>query len=380
MVIGTGSGAGRTFDGAGRELPSDGHARPGRRRPLSPAAISSPSSAMISTRSQADRVLGQLALFQPGPEIPAPTTPRPWPGRIGRCPYTGDSVLEDTKSFSCAIRQRFHARQAQRARLLQRHREALRIISTFSYPYNSQVYYSFNPATPTSPSNQTTLYSKRGGVNRHHRHAARPAAGRAPKLTWGGDYIRREDLPDPDQRPGRLHAAEAGHARRLRPASDPDRRAHRRARRRALRSISRLVSDLYPPGRLCCGRGPHAARLPGLRPAGAQCHRRRFRLFGPTFNLGATFKLTETSELFGGFSQGFALPDVGAFTRRAGLSTAYACPVATPNCLPASRSTVSYASIGPDAQIVNNYEIGVRGAMTASRARLSGLSAPPTRA
>jgi iron complex outermembrane recepter protein len=94
--------------------------------------------------------------------------------------------------------------------------------------------------------------------------------------------------------------------------------------------------------------------LPALRVTGGD-----FRYDAVTGNVGATFRIVEGTELYGGFSQGFALPDVGSFTRRAGLSTAFACPVARPNCLPASAS-VAYANIGPEAQIVDSYELGIR--------------------
>ena len=76
--------------------------------------------------------------------------------------------------------------------------------------------------------------------------------------------------------------------------------------------------------------------LPALRVRGGD-----FRYDAVTGNAGATFRLAERTELYGGFSQGFALPDVGPFTRRAGLSTAFACPVARPNCLPAGFRRVS---------------------------------------
>jgi iron complex outermembrane receptor protein len=63
--------------------------------------------------------------------------------------------------------------------------------SVFSYPYNSQVYYSFNPASPTSPDNQTTLYSQRGGVNLT---IDTPLDRILPgaKFTWGGDLIQEK--------------------------------------------------------------------------------------------------------------------------------------------------------------------------------------------
>ena len=94
--------------------------------------------------------------------------------------------------------------------------------------------------------------------------------------------------------------------------------------------------------------------LPALRVTGGD-----FDYDAITGNAGATFRLTDRTELYGGFSQGFSLPDVGSFTRRAGLATAYACPVTRPNCLPAG-TTISYANIAPEAQIVNSYELGDR--------------------
>ncbi|MDE4176590.1 TonB-dependent receptor [Phaeobacter sp. PT47_59] len=67
------------------------------------------------------------------------------------------------------------------------------------------------------------------------------------------------------------------------------------------------------------------------------------------FNLGAVYHLTPATSLFAGFSQGFSLPDVGAFTRRAMAANPF---------LPGQ--TVSFASIGPDAQIVDTFELGLR--------------------
>jgi iron complex outermembrane receptor protein len=108
--------------------------------------------------------------------------------------------------------------------------------------------------------------------------------------------------------------------------------------------------------------------LPALRVTGGD-----FDYSAPTYNAGATFKLDPGSEIFGGFSQGFALPDVGAYTRRAGLSVAFACPVTAPNCPTGSGRSVSFQSIAPEAQIVNNYELGIRGGNGPLRASLTGF-------
>jgi iron complex outermembrane receptor protein len=97
--------------------------------------------------------------------------------------------------------------------------------------------------------------------------------------------------------------------------------------------------------------------LPDLRVSGGN-----FTYSSPTFNLGGTYKITNAVELHGGFSQGYALPDIGGFTRRAGLSPAYACTVASytnGTCLNFNRS-INYSNLGIEPQIVNSYELGLR--------------------
>ncbi|WP_119166540.1 TonB-dependent receptor [Algihabitans albus] len=77
------------------------------------------------------------------------------------------------------------------------------------------------------------------------------------------------------------------------------------------------------------------------------------------FNLGAVVFLTDEVEVFGAFSQGYSLPDVGGFTRRAGQNLPFG-------------GTVDFSDIAPEAQLVDNYEIGVRGNWNRLRGSLSG--------
>ncbi|GGX67496.1 siderophore receptor [Tateyamaria omphalii] len=63
-------------------------------------------------------------------------------------------------------------------------------------------------------------------------------------------------------------------------------------------------------------------------------------------NLGLVYHLTPSTSIYGGFSQGFSLPDVGAFTRRA---------IAQPG-----QTSVSFSDIQPEAQIVDTWELGLR--------------------
>lgn len=66
------------------------------------------------------------------------------------------------------------------------------------------------------------------------------------------------------------------------------------------------------------------------------------------FNLGGVLHATDEIDVFAGFHQGFSIPDVGSFTRRA------------MNANPFDPSPISFASIRPEAAIVNSYEIGAR--------------------
>lgn len=74
------------------------------------------------------------------------------------------------------------------------------------------------------------------------------------------------------------------------------------------------------------------------------------------FNIGAVVYLSDEVEVFGAFSQGYSLPDVGGFTRRAGLGLA---------------GPVDYSDIAPEAQLVDNYEVGMRGEWESFRGNIS---------
>lgn len=72
-------------------------------------------------------------------------------------------------------------------------------------------------------------------------------------------------------------------------------------------------------------------------------------------------------QLFGNFSQGYSLTDIGGFTRRAGLNSlaeicdAYGSIAAAYGCSGVPDFAVSYADIAPKPQLVNTYEAGMRG-------------------
>lgn len=363
-------GAGRTYDGAGRELPSDGLLGQGG-----------------GDRYKAGNLLAKLGYdFDGGKRVElnaswigfdqdpkyltnyAPPFARPDLTK----PYTGQSVLEDTKTVSLRYSDADFA--LGKLSVLGYYNDIKKRFnfSTFSYPYNTQVYYSFNPLSPTSPDNQTTLHSQRGGVNVT---IDTPLDRLLPgaKFTWGGDLIQEKTwqtlTSGQDVFTPLKQTTAAGFGQLQIPVGE------RIVLRGGLRyeHFSLSVSDYTRPAAYAAvaannAQGYQAFVLPALKVTGGD-----FDYSALTANIGATIKLSETSEIFGGFSQGFALPDVGAFTRRAGVSTLYACPLQAPNCLPASRQTISYAAIAPKAQIVNNYELGIRGSYERFKGSLTGF-------
>lgn len=58
-------------------------------------------------------------------------------------------------------------------------------------------------------------------------------------------------------------------------------------------------------------------------------------------NIGGTFQIVEQAQLFGGFSQGFSIPDIGSPLRRVAVT--------------------NLDNFDPKPQLVNNYELGLRG-------------------
>jgi len=369
FVSGQIRGAGRTYDGAGRELPSDGLLGQGGGDRYKAGNLLAKLGYDFDGSKRVELNASWIGFDQDPKYLTNYAPPFARPDRTK--PYVGESVLEDTKSVSLRYTDADFA--LGKLSLLGYYNDIKKRFnfSTFSYPYNSQVYYSFNPLSPTSPDNQTTLYSQRGGVNLT---IDTPLDQLLPgaKFTWGGDLIQEKTwqtlTSGQDVFTPLKQTTAAGFGQLQIPIGE------RIVLRGGLRyeHFALSVSDYTRPAAYAAvaannAQGYQAFMLPALNVTGGD-----FDYSALTGNIGATFKLTETSEIFGGFSQGFALPDVGAFTRRAGISTQYACPVQTPNCLPANRRSISYSAIAPEAQIVNSYELGIRGSYERFKGSLTG--------
>ncbi len=116
-----------------------------------------------------------------------------------------------------------------------------------------------------------------------------------------------------------------------------------------------------------------AIPLPAINVGGGNFDYQQF-----TFNAGAVFDVTEDAQLYGNFSQGYALADIGAFTRRAGVNGGFFgaefCDAYAAFCrLGPSDFFISYADIAPEPQLVNTFEGGVRGDWGRFRASASAF-------
>ena len=367
VFVGTGRGAQKTYDGYGRELPSDGMLGQGGGDRFISGNFLAKVGKDFDNGKRFEVSATSIYLDQ------RPQYLTDYSGAYARPdftkPYTGESVLEDTRSFSARYNDANFA--LGNVSIVGFYNDIKKRFnySTFSFPYNNPVYYSGNPASPTSPFNQTTLFSDRGGVNLSI-DTSLDRIWSGAKLTWGSDVIFEKTTQELTSGQNVFtpltQTTTAGFALLQVPVTD------RLTVRGGVRyeHFDLKVDNFVRPAAYAAANFPPVVSfvLPPLNVIGGQ-----YAYASPTYNAGATFKLNERSEIFGGFSQGFALPDVGAYTRRAGLGVAYACPVNNPNCTPPGGTTISYTAIAPEAQVVNNYELGIRGSDGRFKGSLTGF-------
>ncbi|MEA1831557.1 TonB-dependent receptor [Methylobacterium durans] len=370
VFTGTGRMGRRTYDGIGRELPSDAMLGQGGGDRFGSGNVFAKLGYDIDA---AKRIEGSFAWFSFNQDPRYLTNySAPYARPILNQPYPGLSILEDTKSLQLRYTDRDFALGSLSLLGYYNSIEKRFNFTTFSYPYNSQVYYSFDPLRPTSPNNQTMLFSDRGGINATIDTPLDDVWAGA-RLTWGADLIlekTNQTLTNGQNvfTPLQQTTTAAFGLLQVPVTESLTVRGGVRYEYFALNVEDFLRPAAYAAVAARTPLGYQAFVLPALRVTGGD-----FDYSAPTFNLGATYRLDQAAELYGGFSQGFALPDVGAYTRRAGLSTAFACPVANPNCLPAARRSVTFQSIAPEAQIVNSYELGIRGGNGPFRGSLAGF-------
>ena len=369
----TGTFASNTYDGAGRLLPSDGMLGQGggdnygRGNFLGKVGYNFDPTKRIEAQAS-------WIYMQQDPEWMTSYAGAFAAPAIG-VPYTGQSVLEDSRSVSLRYTDSAFALGALSMLAYYNDIKKRFNYSTFDINNNFLVYYSGNLGSPTSPYNQTILNSERGGFNLTVDTPLSFIEG--ARLTWGTDIVHDDTWQTltngQDVFTPLSQMTYAGFAQLQVPIGE------RFVVRGGVRYeyLDVTVSDFTRPAAFLGFPGLGYAVLPSLAVTGGS-----YDYSAATFNLGATYKLTDTTELYGGFSQGFALPDIGAFTRRAGAQgtaqiLAYGCYIG--RTLPSVPYTcnkvnsISYDDLGIEAQIVNNYELGIRGGIGNFKGSLAGF-------
>lgn len=354
FVSGSGEMLRKTFDGSGNELPSDAMLGQGGGDRTKTGNVHGRLGYEIESRRF--EVSAELSLLEQNPEwfsnyLATPAVPD------YSAPYTGLSVLDKTNSFTASYSDTDFSLGGLEIKAFHNDTEKRFPFTRFDTAVNNQVYYSGNPASPAADFAQGTLFSQRTGVNASV-DTSLDMLKDGMSVTWGLDYVHDHtyqtlangwDVISP-----MTQDSVAGFAQFLVPVTDALQiQAGARYERYFLD-----VEDFRRPEIYYINRA-----YPAIDVIGGE-----FDYDNWTFNVGATFDLTPELQAFGGFSQGFSLTDIGGFTRRAGanssaeLCDAYgslACPGAgTPDY------HVNYSNIAPDPQVVNNYEVGLRGNWT----------------
>ena len=351
LVSATGRKVRRTYDGKGNELPSDGMLGQGGGDRYEYANLHGRVGYEWGTRrielsgewTYLDQKSDWFTNYMTRPATPDFSSP-----------YYGKSLQEDSKYFTARFTQSDFALGSLEVKAFYNDMAKRSPYTRFDPVVNNQVYYSGNPASPAADFAQGTLFSERAGINvtidtpldRFHQGL---------RLTWGADYT----YDDTTQKltngwhiisPMKQHSA-AAFAQLEVPVTDRlTVRGGARYERFFLNIDDYERPEIYYINRV----------FPAIDVIGGS-----FDYDALTFNLGATYDVTRNVQVFGGFSQGFSLTDIGGFTRRAGanssaeLCDAYGslvCPGA-----PLPDYSVNYSNFAPEPQLVNSYEVGVRG-------------------
>lgn len=370
LMVGTGRWANKTYDGAGRELPSDQFLGQGGGDRFASGNFLGKLGYDFDNGKRFELSANYIHLNQ-RPEFMT-LYGQPYARPNYNAPYTGQDVTENTWSLSGRYTDKNFA--FGNLSVLGFYNDVEKQFPfTVWDPFNFIVYYNGGgPANPTAPFNQTTLRAQRGGINTTI-DTPLDFWIRNAKFTWGFDVVQDHtsqtlsngrDVFNPLSQ--RTYAAfgqlEVPIGERL------------TARGGMRYEYFDLTVDDFVRPMAYAQQGPLFLVLPDLNVRGGN-----FTYDSPTFNLGGTYKITNYLELHGGWSQGFALPDVGGFTRRAGATGfnvmfANSCGLNNANlalCPPTK--TISYANLGIETQIVNSYELGLRWSGPVFRGNIVGF-------
>jgi len=254
-------------------------------------------------------------------------------------PYTGKPTHEDTKNFSTTVN--FYDVPVGDIKLEAFYNDSEKRASFVEFGIANPVAYSDDGRTQ-SPFAQSVLYAKQSGL-RSTVQTPLDFLKDGTLVTWGLDYsyndISQTLLDDRDIIAPMTQHSFAGFAQLDIPVTTfLDVKAGMR--------YEHFDLDISPYTRpAAIYRHPRF----GVVPISAAAVTGASKTYSAAvFNAGAVAHLTEDLDAFANFSQGYSVPDIGAFTRRAF------------DAINPFRTSFDYSDISPDAAIVNNYEIGLR--------------------
>ncbi|MFT4149146.1 MAG: TonB-dependent receptor [Paracoccaceae bacterium] len=280
-------------------------------------------------------------------------------------PYSGDPITEDSHYLALRYTDDAFA-LGKLAVTLSRNDQMKRFAFSVFDPFvNTLVYYSGDPLNPTADYNQSQVDSVRDTLNVTI-DSPITLFGREAGLSWGFEV--GNDDTEQTARDGRAistplkNRSQALYAQLTLPVDD----------RLTLSGGLRYDRFDLEVGNFTRPRAYYyftAYRI-GLDLAPVAVTGGDFSFDQVTGNLGFTYDLAEATQVFGGWSQGYSLTDIGSFTRRAGMnSRAEICTAygndnpmigAAYGCTTPGTYALSYADIAPRPQVVNTWEIGLR--------------------
>lgn len=333
----SGTDTGRSYDGSGNQLPADplvgqGSGENSERFAIGVAGDWSNGPHELEFRLDSYKLEQQIDFFTDYSTNPVSVTDRP---------YTGLPV-EDS-GHSANVTYRFADTPLGELEVTAYYTDIERRAALVEPGAANPLYYATSPTDPTQdPDAQTELFTTTYGLSLTMRSSV-PWITPDAMLTWGVDLGRDEveqtlldgrDIISPMSQNSAALFAQAD----IPIGERWDVSAGFRAER-----FSLSVADFTRPDAVQLTAGG-SVLLPAVSVTGGD-----FNYDAVVGNLGTVYHFSDSLDIYGGFSQGFSIPDVGSFTRRA-----------IPANPTAPGQTVSFASIQPDAQIVNTWELGVR--------------------
>ncbi|MBD8876978.1 TonB-dependent receptor [Roseibium polysiphoniae] len=346
----------RTYDGAGNELASDGMLGQGGADRISEGEAFG----VIGYETDAKRfeISADLSYARQDPDWYTDySTGTSVPDYSN--PYDGEPLEENSQYFTARYTDADFSLGSLEVKAFYNHIEKQSLMTELS-SVNTFVYTS---------DNQTVLYGDRAGLNASV-NSALDFLTEGSNVTWGVDYTfdrtTQETIGGADVIAPMTQNQIAGFAQAEIPIVD-------RFRMQAGARFDQFflsVDDFTRPEsqtNLLSSLGLPVATIGAVDVTGGDFSYNQW-----TFNIGGVFDVTEEMQAYGNFSQGYALADVGAFTRRAGANTtAELCSISGIAGVCTGSGTTSFSDISPEPQLVNTYEIGLRGDWDMFRANLS---------